>query len=284
MSKDNSPPEKCQYPVGVFSGISLDGKKIVAGTMKCNSWTCPVCNPILRKRLYKRILSGSMSKELVNLHGIKFLTLTYGGLTARLGKSIVEMYNEMTKAFHKLIRAIKKSYGDFHYFRIVEQHKDGVPHFHVMLVGNNVIPKDILDSIRSLWCGTYRLGFVWINTIKFKNQKHAINYMLKYMSKDLKNIAKLKSDLYKKRIFTASQGALLKKVKPEWGFMKVFIGSVNDKGIHEVEIKPDQVSTINDQDFVKTKDNQFVRLDSYQERLAKQLFYNLLIKEKKEVG
>ena len=63
------------------------------------------------------------------------------------------VYDIMTESFHKLIRALKKQYGEFHYFRVNELQKDGTPHFHVLLAGNAIIPKDILDSIEDKWRG-----------------------------------------------------------------------------------------------------------------------------------
>ncbi len=173
---------KCLHPVGAFSGITLDGKKIVAGTLRCNSWTCPVCQPILIKKLYKRILQGAIGKDGTSRYGLKFLTLTFAGADERHRiKEMIEKHNNelfkkpdknrpydherkvekklvypevvydiMTKNFHKLIRALKKQYGDFYYFRVNELQKDETPHFHVLLAGNAVIPKGILEAVRAV--------------------------------------------------------------------------------------------------------------------------------------
>jgi hypothetical protein len=221
---------KCKYPVGFFSGITLDNKKIIAGTLCCNSWTCPACQEKLKKKLFKRILQGSMSKEAVSRYGMKFLTLTYPGRLYRENKEPAEMYNEMAVAFHKMIRALKKRYGNFHYFRVCEPQKDRTPHFHVMLVGNNIIPKSILESVENLWRSKYCMGFVRINAVKFNNNKHAINYMLKYITKDI-----VKPGKYK-RIFTASRNSLLKKHNMEWSRMKLCIGRTTDNGIQEYKL------------------------------------------------
>jgi hypothetical protein len=136
----------------------------------------------------------------------------------------------MIKNFHKLIRALKKKHGNFHYFRICELHKDEIPHFHILLAGNAIIPKQILESIEKLWRGRYEMGFVKINCVKFKNKKHAISYMLKYITKDIQKVGKWK------RIFSASQNSLAKIVKTDWLQVEVHIGRVTDKGIQEIAI------------------------------------------------
>ena len=87
----------------------------------------------------------------------------------------------MIKNFHKLIRAIKKKYGNFHYFRVCELHKDDIPHFHVLLAGNAIIPKSILESIENLWRYKYGMGFVKINDFQkrlYKTEKSHPNKVL----------------------------------------------------------------------------------------------------------
>ena len=133
----------------------------------------------------------------------------------------------MIKNFHKLIRALKKKHGNFHYFRVCELHKDEIPHFHVLLAGNAIIPKQILEAIEKLWRERYEMGFVKINCVKFKNKKHAISYMLKYITKDIQKVGKWK------RIFSASQNSLARIIKTDWLYVQVHIGRVTDKGIQE---------------------------------------------------
>ena len=267
---ENHKLTKCPNCVGAFSGITIDGKKIVAGPLRCNSWACEFCQPILIKKLYRRILQGSIGQDATPRYGLKFLTLTFAGQEERQRvQDMIENHNRnllkkpdrdklkesdqvepapedqkiwsypeivydiMTESFHKLIRALKKQYGNFHYFRVNELQKDGTPHFHVLLAGNAVIPKDILDSIEDKWVGIYGMGFVRINCIKFRDKKHAVRYMLKYITKDIKKPGK------RKRIFTASRHALLKVDKPNWLAVEVYIGKVNDNGIHEEKVSFD---------------------------------------------
>lgn len=231
MSKDSSPLKKCPYPVGAFSGITIDGKKLVAGPLSCNSWNCPYCHDKMKKRLYRRVLKGVMGRDTGSEYSRKFLTLTYGGTHKRCGSDPVIAYEEMALAFHKLIKALRERYGHFDYFRVCELHKDGWPHFHVMLVGDSIAPKDVLDHVELYWREYYGMGFVRINCIKFKDAKHATNYMLKYITKDIQQVAK------RKRIFSASRDALLRIEKMAWSGIWVYTGSVDPMGVplHEID-------------------------------------------------
>lgn len=249
---DRQKKNYCPNPVGAFSGITIDSKKIIAGPLKCNSWLCPSCQERLKKKLYKRILQGAIGEESTSRYAFKFLTLTFGGKEARQtaehhvqihnfkgGEQVTLrefIYNIMINNFHKLIRALKKKHGNFHYFRICELHKDEIPHFHILLAGNAIIPKDVLNSIEKLWRKHYHMGFVKINCVKFKNKKHAISYMLKYITKDIQKVGKWK------RIFSASQNSLAKIIKTDWLMVKVNIGKVTDTGIKEMTLDESKMS------------------------------------------
>ena len=154
----------------------------------------------------------------------KMLTLTYGGKEKRAESNPHDAYDEMSQAFHKLLRAMQKKHGKIFYLRVVEQHKDGWPHFHVLLVGNGIGHVGIKAEIEKLWRGKYGLGFIKINQVK--NQTHAIRYITKYLTKDLEPVA------YRKRVFTASKGALLPVYKPTWYYKEFKMGLV-DKGLKE---------------------------------------------------
>jgi hypothetical protein len=221
MSQYNSEFKKCPHPVGAFSGITLNGKRVIASPLSCNSWACPYCGPKLKKALFRRVLGGVMGNEKLPRFGRKFLTLTYGGHAKRLDSDPLSAYEEMSIAWHNTVKALRHKYGNFHYFKICELHKDGWPHFHVMLVGETIVPKQILEHIRHYWCEQNGMGFIRINAIDFKDGKHATNYMLKYITKNIQKVGK------GKRIFTASVGALLKRIKQDWAEMMVYLGPID---------------------------------------------------------
>ena len=223
MSQYSSKLTKCPHPVGAFSGVSIDGKKIVASPLGCNRWDCPFCGPRLKKKLWARLYKGAMGRQDLPRYGRKFLTLTYGGSVKRADSDPVQAYDEMSVALHNTMKALRHIYGNFHYFRVCESHQDGWPHFHVMLVGETIVPKKILDHIQHFWCEVNGMGHVRLNCKDgFKDGKHAANYMIKYITKDIRPVAK------GKRIFTASVGALAKQIKPQWkdGVM-VYLGSID---------------------------------------------------------
>jgi hypothetical protein len=228
MSKKDDSIKKvgCPNSPGAYSGISIDGKKIIAGRMCCNSWNCPYCHSRLKKRLYKRIFGGALSDRrfMVKKHSLKFLTLTCPGQWYRLKYSPLEAYEQMSRAFDRLVRFLKKKYGHFHYFRVCEVQRDGYPHFHVLFAGSAIVPVGLLFDIKWSWENQSHMGFVKLNSklkkTGFNNVKHAINYMLKYITKEIIKIGK------NKRIFTCSRGALLKVDKLQYRSMLVYLGSV----------------------------------------------------------
>lgn len=223
MSQYSSKLKKCPYPVGSFSGVSIDGKKIVASPLGCNRWDCEFCGPRLKKKLFARFNKGVMGSTDLPAFGRKFLTLTYGGHEKRQHSDPVRAYEELSIALHNTIKALRHIYGDFHYFRVCELHEDGWPHFHIMLVGKTIVPREILGHIEHFWRDVNGMGFVRLNCKEgFRDGKHAANYMLKYVTKNIRSVGK------GKRIFTASVGALAKRIKPEWmpGVM-VYLGSID---------------------------------------------------------
>ena len=170
-------------------------------------------------------------------YSIKLLTLTVPGRIFRRRYTPLEAYDQMAHNFDKLIRATKKRYGQFNYIRVVEPHRDGFPHFHIILVGDAIRPISVLPYIEALWRGKYKMGFVKMNVSKnpFNDGIHAIRYITKYMTKDLNNMGK------NKRIFTASQGALMPRGKRDTYKSEIVIGTVltDENGgtyVHEEKI------------------------------------------------
>lgn len=150
---------------------------------------------------------------------------------------VTAMYDYMMTSFNKLRTALVKHYGKFMYFRVYEPHQDGVPHLHVLFIGDAVIPKSFLETMSKLW-SKYGLGFVQLAAIKdkngkpirnFKDVKHAVNYLLKYMTKDVKKAGRYR------RVFSCSQKTLLPLSKKDWKDMKIIMGVVDDVGKDFIE-------------------------------------------------
>ena len=204
----------CPHPVGTFSGVYQDLAKAknigIRRVIPCGSWSCPYCRKRNLKRLQYRIFNGEISKNLLNIYAQKFLTLTCGGREYRDTHTEIEAYEDMQKCFHKLIRALKKRFGDFFYLKVTEKHKDGYPHMHILLSGRSVMPQTILEAIEKLWRYKYGLGFVKLVVIR-KGFRAGIKYITKYLVKDLDNSTPgIQSMGRYKRIFSASKGALMR--------------------------------------------------------------------------
>ena len=237
----------CPRPVGTFSGVYLDMQKAVhvgiRSLLPCGSWTCPYCRERNLKRLQYRIFNGEISRGLDNIYGQKFLTLTCPGREYRESHTPLEAHEEMQKDFAKLIKALKKRHGNFFYIKVVEKHKDGFPHIHVLLSGNAISGKNIKEEIEELWRYKYGMGFCWIVLIK-KGFRAGIKYITKYLVKDLKNnepennYGHIQSMGKYKRIFTASKGALVKidNKDTDWLQSKITLGFVGDNVNGETQI------------------------------------------------
>lgn len=168
---------------------------------------------------------------------VKYFNRKTGQIVSGPRYDLSGMYCFMMSAFNKLRTALIKRFGKFMYFRVYEPHLDGVPHLHVLFVGDAIIPKDFLTVMSSLW-EKYGLGFVKLSTIRNKNgkpvknfsdTKHAINYLLKYMTKDVKKAGRYK------RVFSCSQNTLMRLEKKDWRKMKIIMGVVDDVGQGFVE-------------------------------------------------
>jgi|GEM_PF-6381795 len=210
LNKNNShPPKKPTCHIGFFRGVFVeDGTmKAIRGNIPCKKWSCPDCAPSKVRALKKRLSAGGMT-EFVDRKGFrtskyafKMLTLTCPGKEYRATHTPKEALEEMAVAWERLRKAMAKRWGKFHYLRVTEPHKDGFPHFHILIVGHAISGKEVLNQVRELWCDKYEMGNIDLQVLR-KGFGAGINYVMKYLTKTLVPIAP------KKRVFTASRGAL----------------------------------------------------------------------------
>lgn len=198
--------------IGSFTGVELmlNGKyRQVHTALPCNTWNCEYCRKKKAKKFAKRAMMGCIglyegTNGFRSRYEAKMFTFTCPGADYRkylpdnpfthdyTGDHDPEtVYRIMAKEFDKLIRAMRKKYGNFMYLRCVEPQRDGYPHFHVLFVGEKIKPKAIYDHVKNLWESKYGQGFAWVSGIKnkagkrvpFRSVKHAVNYCLKYLKK-----------------------------------------------------------------------------------------------------
>jgi len=235
LSYQATPGRFCRKPIGMHRGV-YHGIATFIGTqtkITCGKWTCEYCGPLKKKVLINRLIRGAIANDPALgtqvPYAQKFITLTFGGSDIRRNfivkfgdKAHIEAYTYMSHAFDKLIKSLKKHYGPFHYLRVMELHKDGWPHFHVLMVGRAIVDIDFLRYIEKLW-SSYGLGFVQGMVIRH-GIKAAVTYLCKYITKNTKPVGQ------NKRIFTASRGALqrIQKEKKDWIAQELFAGFVGD--------------------------------------------------------
>lgn len=158
---------------------------LVDKKVPCKSWLCLTCRVWMLRRLRCRIFNGPMAQRalLAGPNGSKLLTLTLPGREWREKHSRKEAKKLAQRAWDKLRRALKRSFGEFDHFKVMETQKDGYVHFHVLLVGDAVRPKRILESIRRLWSYKYFGCFANVDIRTVKDFQHSVRYVTKYMLK-----------------------------------------------------------------------------------------------------
>lgn len=227
----------CPNVIGAFAvyGECLEhGGRLISGCLPCDRWDCPACGPRKKRSLWIRYQKGTISEKPSSVYGRKFLTLTAPGKEWRGKYTPEDAYTVMADHYAHLVRNLRSKYGHFDFMRVAEPQKDGYPHFHVLLVGDNIAPREILDDIEYFWRDTYRMGFVKLNKVSFKDGGHALNYILKYITKDVRGFGRYK------RIFSASRGALARVEKTKWDSSRVVMGRANDTGVHMMPVSSEE--------------------------------------------
>lgn len=196
--------------------------RVTVHNLCCDRWDCVPCAKKKRNRILARLSLGGLVKEAQRLvsigckYPVKMFTLTAGGNEYRAKCTQLESVEHLRANWNKLNAAMKKKYGGYHYLMVVEPHRDGWPHLHVMIVGEGVAKAKPLKWLKDVWQGRYDMGFVYITQRKVRNEqrksgyeKHrfetvmeGIEYMTKYMAKGLRNYG------MKKKLWSCSVGAL----------------------------------------------------------------------------
>jgi len=123
----------------------------------------------------------------------------------------INEFEYMNRAWCKLRAWIFKTYGKFDFLRIVELHKSGRPHFHVLIAGIEYLD---YNKIESIWSskGKYGVGFSKRRAVR--SDFNALWYLLKYVKKCVvggESFDKQRSAIYfatNRRLFSVSRGLL----------------------------------------------------------------------------
>jgi len=161
-----------------FASQALPGAPLPAGKLmkitpaKCKSYSCPVCGKKKTLDLLDRLKN-------VNLAKYRFFTLTLQN--KKTYTDTEKNLQQVSKYFNKLNLALRKKpqYKGLEYFRVTEIGKDGMVHVHGII--NKYIPiKELSAMWLSITKNSYRTDIK-----KIKSKRDAINYLFKYLSKDV---------------------------------------------------------------------------------------------------
>jgi len=104
----------------------------------------------------------------------RFVTLT---TDAKLWEDGRAAFDGVRRKLPDFTKAIRKKIGKFEYVRVLELHKNGMPHWH-LLVRSAYIPQ---KTISEVWASL--TGSVIVDVRKACKGKHAARYVMKYMTK-----------------------------------------------------------------------------------------------------
>lgn len=137
--------------------------------LPCKRWSCPHCQPMLRKRVIKKASSGNP-----NL----FMTLT---CRHDRYESPAEAAQDMRRGLVLLRRRIERRWGikNVPFFVVFERHKSGWPHMHILMRATFMHWK----VLRAMWNSIVSAYQVDIRFIKRKSQ--VLFYVTKYIGKAL---------------------------------------------------------------------------------------------------
>jgi len=118
----------------------------------------------------------------------------------------VDGFYLLQKGWNRLNSWLKRRFGDFEYFKVLEITKAGRPHFHVLISGIKWIDQDELSRLwDSYGCGRV----VYVKRVFRRNNLKMCAYVMKYVNKTLRNGDRLFSAVLfasNKRLFSMSKG------------------------------------------------------------------------------
>ena len=94
-----------------------------------NTWRTPASAQRKVRKLRGRLFAGIKARGRAAASRCSFLTLTVGQAT----RTPKEAYDDMREAWNALATWWRKEYPSMKFFRVVELHENGFPHFHLYL-------------------------------------------------------------------------------------------------------------------------------------------------------
>lgn len=178
---------------GSIVGSSTDRAHVLIIPMTCKSWDCPRCGPRKRALWIDRFQTAKPERE---------ITLTCP--STRFPDPFTAAV-KMKRAWTKLVKQIRSTFGPFEYGLVFELTKRGTPHMHILCRGS---------YISKSWLSTHwnALGIGYITYIqKVKNSRESAAHLCKYLGKQMGQTAR---ELAPLRIIQTSSGFLLHPPQP----------------------------------------------------------------------
>lgn len=214
---------ECGFAIKCVTPLAIeDDSGMVRCVVPCRTWGCPHCGEANRRRLYARAMSGAVGES-----GRRYL-LTF--TIRRLSYIPADRaFLVLREAWRCWLQRVRRSGWRGEYLRVVEAHRSGYPHLHVLIT--SALPPSALTH---LWCACIKLacrrlgveagwteqaypGNVDVSCGKGGSAARATGYALKYLAKGLQHIA-ARSVLGARRMWGASRRALSPRLRVACNF------------------------------------------------------------------
>jgi len=256
---------RCIY----FKSIIFDTSNRRMARLRCKKWSCSYCASVNRKQWRKALYDFIASNPEISW---SFHTFTLPAKYRKL--PLTEALNFIKKSWQKLLQALRRLYGHFEFIRVVEFHKDGTPHLH-LLAGFNIPAADLSKSkkvekqyIKKLKHDYFtedknkvrrkhkailiRLGYGYMTNSQnaYGIPEKTVSYITKYMTKVEENNLSIAKREKTRLIQTSRKIKLGKKKAPEgnWQIRKHL--DYYDYHIHKeiLDLNKDKITTAADLD------------------------------------
>lgn len=250
-----------------FKMIVFDSDNRRMSRIRCKSWACQYCSNINRR--YWRKFIFNFLDENPNIQW-SFHTFTLPSKYRKM--SLSDCWQFIRNSWQKLIQSLTRLYGKFEYVRVIELHRDGTPHIH-LLAGFSVPVDDLSKSksadrqyIKKLKHSYVvdtktgprryksilsRLGYGYItNSQNARNgARQSTAYITKYLTKMDSDIESLVSRA-KVRIVSVSRGFKPKRAKIDGSWRVLKHLNYADYAYHKqiLDLNLDKVTTVEDLD------------------------------------
>ena len=151
----------------VVTAYDMDTGRMHLWQTRCRTWTCDVCGPRKTWLLCKDIQSAKPNR---------FITLTtahHGELSPR------EVWDTARRQVSELAKRLRRLHGEFEYARVLEEHKSGYPHFHLLVRSPYIAQTELSRH----W---FELTDAFIVDIRKVNPTDRVaSYIAKYLTKQM---------------------------------------------------------------------------------------------------